>query len=309
MRLTQKRIRNANKLLSNIENDSLFYIGLIIDDGVSAKLKKISNKLHYDIGLEIFPDPILGKMSERNSVGEYIPLKNEPMEIASRPHYYRLKGWDGNIYTGTCYVPYKRYPRKFIEPKEFKLKIINLGNNLDAVIISEKMKNNEIDNEDIVFGANLMLELFGAVEIFNLDKNMEIQMPRSTKTVNWEILPPGKNIWDNINKLTKRKNSKAEQTLIKDRIEYIYKFNPDYTYQGTGGYRGYMVFEFEKKELYIFESIAYGNATYIFEGEWENVSKLSKKEILDRRLAKDRIVHYNDWEKNINKYLKNNSMN
>lgn len=70
-----------------------------------------------------------------------------------------------------------------------------------------------------------------------------------------------------------------------------------------------MVFEFEKKELYIFESIAYGNATYIFEGEWENVSKLSKKEILDRRLAKDRIVHYNDWEKNINKYLKNNSMN
>ena len=309
MRLTQKRIRNTNKLLSNIDNDSLFYIGLIIDDGVSDKLKKITNTLYYDIGLEIFPDPILGKMSERNSVGEYIPLKNKPMEIAYRPHDYRLKDWGGYTHIGTCYVPYKRYPRKFIEPKEFKLKIISLGNNLDAVIITEKMRKNEKDEDNIVFGANLMLELFGAVEVFNLDKNMEIQMPRSTKTVNWEILPPGKNIWDNVNKLTKRKNSKAEQTLIKGRIEYIYKFNPDHTYQGTGGYRGYMVFEFENKELYIFESIAYGNATYIFEGEWENVSKLSKKEIIDRRLAKDRIVHYKDWENNIDKYFQNNSMN
>ena len=253
MRLTQKRIRNTNKLLSNIENDSLFYIGLIIDDGVEAKLKKISNNLHYDIGLEIFPDPILGKMSERNSVGEYIPLKNKPMEIAERPHYYRLEGWDGNIHTGTCYVPYKRYPRKFIKPKEFKLKIISLGNNLEAVIIDEKMRKNEKDDNNIVFGANLMLELFGAVEIFNLDKNMEIQMPRSTKTVNWEILPPGKNIWDNINKFIKRKNSN------------------------------------------------------IFEGEWENVSKLSKKEIIDRRLAKDRIVHNNDWKKKIVKYFKSDS--
>lgn len=309
MRLTQKRIRNTNKLLSNIENDSFFYIGLIIDDGVSAKLKKISNNLHYDIGLEIFPDPIFGKMSERNSVGEYIPFKNKPMEIAYRPHHYELKDWGGHVHTGTCYVPYKRYPRKFIEPKEFKLKIINLGNNLDAVIIAEKMIKNEKYDDNIVFGANLMLELFGAVEIFALDKNMEIQIPRSIKTVNWEILPPGKNIWDNINKLTKRKNSKAEQTLIKDRIDYICKFNPDNTYQGIGGYRGYMVFEFRKKKLYIFESISYGNATYIFDGEWESVSKLSKKEIIDRRLAKDRIIHYKDWKKNINKYFQNNSMN
>lgn len=303
MRLTQKRIRNVNKLLSNIENDSLFYIGLIIDDGVSAKLKKISNKSHYDIGLEIFPDPILGKMSERNSVGEYIPLKNKPMEIAQRPHYYRLKDWGGYIHEKMCYVSYKRYPRKFIEPKEFRLKIISLGNNLEAVIITDKMKKNEKDSENIIFGANLILELFGAVEVFALDKNMEIQMPINTKTVNWEILPPGKNIWDNINTLTKRKNSKVSQAFIRKRIEYIFNFHPDNIYQGTGGYRGYLVFEFEKKGLYIFESIAYGNATYIFEGEWENVSKLSKKEIIDRRLAKDRIVHYNDWKKNINKYF------
>ena len=41
-----------------------------------------------------------------------------------------------------------------------------------------------------------------------------------------------------------------------------------------------------KENIYIFDSIIYGDATYIFENDWEKVSKLSKKEIIKNNLAK-----------------------
>lgn len=51
------------------------------------------------------------------------------------------------------------------------------------------------------------------------------------------------------------------------------------------------------------DSIIYGNATYIFEGDWIIVSRLTKSEIIKNKLAKDRIVHNNNWKENINKYF------
>lgn len=47
----------------------------------------------------------------------------------------------------------------------------------------------------------------------------------------------------------------------------------------------------------------YGKATYIFENDWKTVSKLTKKEIIQNKLAKDRIIHNNKWEENVSKYI------
>ena len=65
-----------------------------------------------------------------------------------------------------------------------------------------------------------------------------------------------------------------------------------------------MVFGFPKKGIYLLESVHLGNATYIFGDDWEKLSKLSKKEILDENLHKDRIVHRKLWHFNIMKILK-----
>lgn len=84
------------------------------------------------------------------------------------------------------------------------------------------------------------------------------------------------------------------------------KYDPSRAYQGVGGYSGYLVFEFGQGNLYVFESIMYGNATYIFENEWEEVSKLTKKEIIENQLAVARIIHNQAWSREVNRYLRGN---
>lgn len=47
----------------------------------------------------------------------------------------------------------------------------------------------------------------------------------------------------------------------------------------------------------------YGNATYIFENDWEQFSRLTKAEIIQNNLEKGRIEHRSGWENEINKIL------
>ena len=56
-----------------------------------------------------------------------------------------------------------------------------------------------------------------------------------------------------------------------------------------------MVFGFTGRNLYILESMFPYNATYVFEGDWEYLSKLSKAEILSEKLHKARIIHTSKW--------------
>jgi hypothetical protein len=45
------------------------------------------------------------------------------------------------------------------------------------------------------------------------------------------------------------------------------------------------------------------NATYVFEQNWERLSQLSKAEILDRDLQKDRLIHREGWPEKIHTLL------
>jgi hypothetical protein len=68
---------------------------------------------------------------------------------------------------------------------------------------------------------------------------------------------------------------------------------------GQAGFSGYLIFGFTSRNLFICESVFYGNATYVFESDWEKLSKLSKAEILNQDLQKDRIIHREGWERKI----------
>jgi hypothetical protein len=51
------------------------------------------------------------------------------------------------------------------------------------------------------------------------------------------------------------------------------------------------------------ENVLYGNATYIFENEWEQFSRMTKAEIINNNLQKERFVHRNGWEDQIQSIL------
>ena len=66
---------------------------------------------------------------------------------------------------------------------------------------------------------------------------------------------------------------------------------------------GQVIFGFPHKNLHILESMYFGNATYVFDERWEELSKMTKAEILDQRLQTDRVIHEEGWENRVRNLL------
>ena len=85
--------------------------------------------------------------------------------------------------------------------------------------------------------------------------------------------------------------------------ESIYARNPDFVAYGRSGFRGYAVFGFTSRNLYILESAVPNNATYVLQNDWESISQLSKAEILSQELHRARIIHSTNWQKNFDEIM------
>ncbi len=91
--------------------------------------------------------------------------------------------------------------------------------------------------------------------------------------------------------------------MIEHRLEAINKYNPDFAAVGEAGFHGYIILGFKEKNLYTLESLYYGNATYVFGENWEELSKMTKAQVLNESLQKDRIIHREGWDNQIAKIL------
>ena len=58
------------------------------------------------------------------------------------------------------------------------------------------------------------------------------------------------------------------------------------------------------KNLFVVENPLYGNATYVFDNNWEEFSKLSKSDVINNNLMKYRYEHRLGWESNIDNLLR-----
>lgn len=100
-----------------------------------------------------------------------------------------------------------------------------------------------------------------------------------------------------------QETSKTNQKITMDKCEYINSFHPDFRAYGRLGFRGYIIFGFKSLNCYVLESIYPNNATYIFNEEWEALSKLTKAEILKGNLHNARFIHREKWKQNLRKVL------
>lgn len=303
MIIKKKRIVKVDKYLKFLDDNSKFVLGIRIDKFINDSIKSIFNLEKITSDKLYFPDPQIGIMSRRNAIGEYKVLKNEPKEVRYRAQQWSLKDWGGNTHSRTTYVPYEAYRRHKILPKEFKFRIIDNENLGDLFVINKNFNNNKLEYEEIKFVINLILEIFGKCEVFILGDDNIILDNKLVESVNWEILPKGERIWSCFNNRQINNVSKSEKILIDDRFNYINSFNPTSIKKGLGGYSDYLVFEFKDKNIYFFDSIIYGNAIYVIENDWKEVSKMSKKDILTLGMVKERIIHNDNWKKNLKKYL------
>lgn len=299
--LIKHKIRKSKKYLLNLTADTNFVVGTEIE----ASTLKNKFEVVDPYNQVYIPKLQNGINSKRNTIGEFKPDKNKPKETAYRAQEWTLQDWGGNLHSGVSYISYLRYPRYFIPPYQVNFTLTTLKNTNSVILANTIFNNANLSQKDlklITFTINLLIETVGSAEIFSIDK-LTGRPIKPLKTVNWEILPRGRRIWEHVMHGASSV-SKSEKKMIKERIEFIESFNPDEIYEGKGSYTGYLVFSFKKKNLFIFDSIMYGQATYVFKDSWEKVSKLTKKQIIENELAEERIIHSPSWNKEISRLFK-----
>lgn len=296
MRIKQSRIRNLSKL-SFIEENSIIRIGVTDIERYSDKLQEIGFPSEISVGQTILPKAI-GSVSRRNAEGDYIIHKDREKET-----HYMMREWTYNQWAGrgetrevtdSVAVPYTRYPRTIIPPQSIELTAIN--SNGEIIIISPEIKFNQENENMITHIVNLFLEIFGECQVFDI-KNNPITIPKLIR-LNWEVLPRGKMPWEKrreqVSEFIDRATGENKKVVDK-RLEFINKYNPDFNAIGSGGFNKYIVFGFIDKNIYVLESVEVNNATYILEDDWVTISMLTKAEILNRNLHKDRVIHSKSW--------------
>ena len=296
MLITKTKIRNPELYILGIKQGDFLYVTKKLQGIDNKKLKKIGFPEQISEGIKILGRGI-GPVSRFNNNGSFIPLKNLPKETKYRSAC--IKDWHGDYHFVD--IPYKRYQRKTIPAPESELLIQKIGEEL--YIVSDKLKYSNENSIQIRHVINLFLEYFGECEILNESLQVAFHdIP--TRRVNWEMLPEGEYPWNRIPSDGIKRNGVLTKIDQKHTFDTISKYHPTNLTIGMGGFRGYIAFHFPDKGFVLLEHMLYGNATYVFDKDWETLSQLTKKEIIDENLCKRRIIHQKGWENEIHQLLK-----
>ncbi|MFT8352378.1 hypothetical protein [Clostridium saccharoperbutylacetonicum] len=297
MLLIQKRIRNLSKL-SAIKDGTIIIPMIKINDDYIEILKNIGFTKQLEIGEAVLPKKI-GPVTRFNADGGYILHRDRPKETYFIMREWTYKKWTGGgnteEVTDWVDVPRKRYQRTIINPMAMEL-VISKDHDGNKIVSMPEIIYDECNSETIIHEINMMLEIFGQCEITDINLN-SIFKPKLRK-LNWAILPKGKIPWvkrkEQLNTFIKQSRGK-NSVVVEKRLEAINEYKPDFVAIGNAGFSGYLVLGFENRNLYILESTQVNNATYILEDRWEEISQLSKGEILNNNFHKNRIIHTKEW--------------
>lgn len=305
--IQKKRIRNLESNIGFIEDGATVAIGIKNPRRYQDIFEEIGFNQTLDVGDSVLPSVSLGPISKFNAEGKYIKHRDKPMETAYRQiewHWLEWHGRDQVANSRLVDVPYERYPRTFIPPPSIEITVLNSITG-EFVILSPFIEYTVDNKEYLKHAINLFLEIFGECHFYTEDLNEIIRAP--VHRLNWTILPPGPMTWEQLLKELDpliQSVKKGKRPFLLHRLITINEFGPNPCYQGIGGFNGYIIFAFPSKNLYVCDSAYYGNATYVFEENWEELSKKTKAEILDRNLQKDRIIHSAiSWERRIKELL------
>ncbi|HLL71293.1 MAG TPA: hypothetical protein VK363_07670 [Pyrinomonadaceae bacterium] len=302
MHIQQRRIRNIERHLHDFKINDEVYIGLVNLAAHKARLGEVGFTGSLTIGETVLPT-IFGPITRFNAEGKDKVRRDLPKETTYRQQEWHWTEWDGTENSRIVDVPYQRYPRERIPPPSKQLQVVNNAKG-NKVVASDLFKYSPSRADEITHTINLFLEIFGECDV--LREDLVPVVPIAIKRLNWKILPQGKYPWEKLYKHVQPildRAKKGKVPIIQARLSAIAKENPEFVAIGESGFNGYMVFGFPNKKLYVLESAYYGNATYVFDKNWEQLSKMTKAEILDGGLQKDRIIHREGWTEAIDKLL------
>lgn len=297
MFLNQKRIVNVDNVLLEFKQDEEVIIMLNHLERFEKLLKEIGFQTIED-GNSVLPT-VKGSVSRHNANGIYKLLRDLPKETYTISRDILAFG----KYDTTATFYHKRFQRELIDAPSQEL-YIDLDKDNKKFLSAFPIKMNEKNKPLIKHTINLFLEIFKECQV--VDKNLISRVKTSIIRLNWNLLPKGKMSWEELEKYLEKnineKSTKKKQEIYA-RINYINSFEPDFIATGNGGFNDYIVLGLADKNLYILENRKPQNATYIFEKNWEDLTKLTKAEILKEKLQKRRLIHTENWKLEIKKIL------
>jgi len=298
MIIQKQYIRNLDLYLDESYQDKTLIFGFKIESFNDDSIKRLGFLNAPAIGDSILPNAV-GPFSRFNAEGKWTVHRDQPMESAYREVIWHWKEWRGRDDTEEMSdirdVEYKRYPRTFVPPPSIELKIGKTASG-QLAIVSPAVTLRDDTRVEVKHIINLLLEFFDYCEVF--DEALDEMAAAPLRRLNWRLLPPGEYPWprlrEQIHEILQH-TGKRKQEVLQYRLEAINGYGPEFRAIGEGGFRGYIVFGFPDKAVYLFESMYTGNATYVFSHDWATLSKLTKAEILNERLQKDRLIHIVGW--------------
>ncbi|OAA23054.1 hypothetical protein [Kosmotoga sp. DU53] len=306
MIIKKRRVLSLNDLRI-LKEGQLIRFGVSNLNRFKDQLNMVGFSSRLEPGETVLPSPEFGPVSKRNAEGSYIIHRDRPMETVYRTVKWTWKQWAGRGKTievsDFVDVPYKRYPRTFIPPYSIELTLM-ITEKGEKYVVTPLLEYSMENKSMLIHAINLVLELFGECEI--LDDELKTILKPKIIRLNWEMLPPGKRPWEKLREEIDpfiKNAKKGNREVVLHRIEIINSYKPDFVAIGKAGFRGYIVFGFTMKNTFVLESIFTNNATYIFDSNWEELSKLTKAEILNENLQKARIIHFKGWDEKIDALL------
>ncbi|WP_323815672.1 hypothetical protein [Cellvibrio sp. NN19] len=306
MLINKKRIKSIGGYAKGLANDKpvIICVPLKHIDLVSAVNCGFSPM--FDFGETVLPSA-KGSVARFNSQGKHIALKDLPKERVYRQGEWKWKQFCGrNEYeemSKIVDIPYSRYQRDYVEAPSVELSIV--GDASGGKLISASKVIFNAGNECLItHTVNLFLEIFGMCELRN--ENLDSIISSPIKKLNWDILPKGRKPWGELKTLISpviNNLPEGNKAVIEKRFESINVFEPEFVAVGRAGFSGYLVFGFPAKSLFILECTQINNATYVIENNWEQLSGLTKAEILNNKLHKQRVMHCKSWFSEVNKLL------
>lgn len=132
----------------------------------------------------------------------------------------------------------------------------------------------------------------------NLIENTFNKLPKIfAKKLPWKFLPAGEwNLSDILTYCREYKKTNPYFDYEEKRLETLLLLKPTDCYVGEDDFRIYFVFCFDYTKKAILESPVRGNAMYVIDDDWREISKLSKWEIRQNYSSSvKRIIHKGDW--------------
>jgi hypothetical protein len=274
-------------------------------DRFGKQFAKIGFDAAHAVGHTILP-AIVGPCTRFNAEGGVTIHRDQPMETVTREIMWTWTQWRGRDrveHTEVRDLPYKRYPRTPIAPPAIELTVAETPTG-QRVVVAPAVEYTKANDSLLLHEINVMLEIFGDCEL--MKPELAPLDAVATKRLNWRVLPQGTMPWPKLaaelDPLIKRMR-KGNQPVALYRLSCLNQFEPEFTAVGEGGFTGYIVFGYPKRKVFLLESLYYGNATYVLGSNWQKLSQLTKAEILQGSLEKDRLIHASGWEARVRKWV------